>query len=195
MALLDDFNRADSTTLGGNWVEDQNQAEIKGNKLAPTTLSAEILVRNTTPVGSADVEVEATITYANGHAGGPTWRINAASPTQNYYIYEAENDGVFQMYRRVNGTYTSIGSHDNGPNLTDPVLKARSVGNEHKGYVNGVEVISVTDAFHPNEGQVGFRFNSGAGGTWRADDLHVTALGAAAAAAAIPRRLLLGAGV
>jgi len=157
----DDFNRADSTTIGGNWTQDAGAMEIKSNTLraqpAPFGVGLENLGHNTSSIGSADYEVEAVLAVAGGFGTGVTGRIS--NPSNDYYLLELEHgsSGTLVLYKRVGGTYTLLGSYVFGSGAGTYTIKLSMQGTTIKGYLDGVERISVTDSAHSTEGDFGYR--------------------------------------
>lgn len=161
--FTDDFNRADSTTIGGNWTERLNDAQIKNNHLSGISIGQEVLVDNSGAIGSANYQVEANVVIGAGTgACGVTGRVAAASPTLNFYLLELEHSTQqVASYRRVQSNYTLLGTpYAVGANSAK--IKLSMNGSTLKAYVNDVERDSFTDSLHSAEGDFGIRIFDGA---------------------------------
>lgn len=153
MALLafDSFDRADNSNLGTDWDEASGGFEIVSNRLKLITHNAAddvcVWIRAIGCTPAPDYEVEAIVQF-NGGGGGGTGVAGRYQDMNNYYLVEASTTGdSFDMYKKVSGSYTKIGAYAVTLNeATDYTVKLGMVGTTIKGYLNGVERISVTDS-------------------------------------------------
>ena len=175
MALVfsDDFNRADNANLGGNWVDNGGDMQVKSNQLFASGLSSSY---NTTPVGGADQRVGIELEFESA-SGKNYWVMPYARATGTtkfdnaYWIYlqyeTAVNINCFiELYKRVGGTQTQLGSRytigleppgGNGWHRADVSCEGTSI----KGWFDGDDVITATDSSHSDEGVHGVRMNNG----------------------------------
>lgn len=149
------FNCADNASLtcvhtitefnGTAWAIVTNEAAFSG----ATTNEARI----DSDLATDDHEVQATITAANAVSEtrcGVIGRKDSSS-TRTYYSFQAIFDGTptnstWRLMKRVAGTATTLATDATDPAVND-VVKLRSDGSDHSGYVNGTELIApVTDA-------------------------------------------------
>lgn len=106
----DDFNRADSTTIGGGWTEDAGDFTIAGNKLVTDDANARAINSATTASGRGIVRANGVVSSTNGAIARV---LGAYSDSNNYLIVEVIfNTGSIQakLFRRVGGTNTQMGS-------------------------------------------------------------------------------------
>lgn len=153
LVFSDDFNRANSDSLGGNWVENSGDWDILSNKMRCATAG---LVANTSSIGSADYQVEAAVTIA---ANGPGLRGRIVDSSNYYLLHMNTNTDDYELYRCVSGGFTLMGSYDPGVALdgTTHTVKLSMQGTTLKGYVDGTERISLTNSQFSAEGDFGAR--------------------------------------
>jgi hypothetical protein len=157
MATLfsDNFNRADSDTLGGNWVETGGDHDIVSNHVECASISTTALVTNSTALGTADYTVTADITVANFANAGLVGRYLDAN---NYYLLHLPDNHTAQLYKYIAGSFTQLGSTwDNGSAIGTATFTLSMQGNAIKVLVNGVQRITATDGSLTAEGDFGFR--------------------------------------
>lgn len=162
MLITDDFNRGSLgsgwTAAGGTiWVISastilqpvdiySNTAIIRSETRFPNTQYAQI-----------DTEYRTDGTGDESTHNGPM--VRGDSSGDGYYAFPSVNDLV--LYKRVSGTLTYLG--DGAATLpadTMVTIKISVVGTTIKGYVNGVEVVSVTDS-DLTSGKPGVRITTG----------------------------------
>ena len=181
-SFTDDFNRADSTDLGAGWVQVSGFWAIASNQLSPGSDGGTIILRAAGPMDSSDHSAQVTIAATTAASHGVWCRGN--SGISNGYLWR--NDGSsWDLFSVVSGTFNVIGSYAAAAAPGD-VAKLQVVGSTIKGFVNGVQRVSVTDTSVAAGTSVGLRSTSSA--AIRFDDFSaadVTAgvtLGAAAEA-------------
>jgi hypothetical protein len=158
-SFADDFNRADSTTVGNGWVEVSGDWSIASNRLSPGAAGGTIILRCGTPMASADHAVQATIAVAAAVSAGIWARGN--SNISNGYLWR--NDGTsWNLFSVVGGSFTSIGSFA-GAAVAGDVAKLECIGSAIKGYVNGIVRVSVTNTDVAAGVETGFRSESAGG--------------------------------
>jgi hypothetical protein len=135
--FTDDFNRADSASLGANWLTIGNSHSIVGNRMAPPGTLTYLNVW-ATDAASADQFSQATVAVVAGTNISVIVRCDATAA--NYYrlLY---NGTSLQLYRMT----TAIGNVHTVTLVAGDVIKITAVGSAIKGYLNGVEVCSATD--------------------------------------------------
>lgn len=141
--VYDDFNRANGG-LGGNWTTDTGTTAIASNQW--TVTAGEAVSRYSgQSLSSENHYGQATITARGGGYSGPIAR-KIASSTLTYYLcaVQATGNDTIELYKRVTGTYTSLGTF--GVNtVAGDVLKVLCRGSTIQCYRNNVQIISVTD--------------------------------------------------
>jgi hypothetical protein len=136
----DDFNRADSTNLGSNWTELDDDWSIKSNQLAPGISTTGIVLYNR-PLDTTDQYAQITMTVTTGTSMG----IFARSDINKSAFYLLRSNGTdWTLFRNIGGSFTSLGSYTANLAVGD-VARIECIGTTIKGYVNGIERISVTD--------------------------------------------------
>lgn len=157
-AFTDDFNRADSTNLGTGWVEVSGDWSIVSNQLSPGSDGGTIILRAAGPMDSSDNFAQATIAATTAASHGVWCRGNAS--ISSGYLWR--NDGSeWTLFSVVSSTFTAISSYAAAAAPGD-VARVQAVGSTIKGYVNGVERVSVTDTAVATGASVGIRSISSA---------------------------------
>ncbi|WP_416976701.1 hypothetical protein [Streptomyces sp. T028] len=155
-SFTDDFNRADSSDLGANWVEVSGDWSIVSNQLSPGAAGGTIILRASGAMATSDNYAQATIAATTAASHGVWCRGN--SNITSGYLWR--NDGTsWNLFSVVGGSFTSIGSYAAAAAPGD-VAKVQAVGSTIKGYVNGVERVSVTDTGVATGTSVGIRSES-----------------------------------
>jgi hypothetical protein len=183
-SFSDDFNRADSSSLGANWVEVSGDWSIVSNQLSPGAAGGTIILRAAGAMASDDHSAQIAIAATTAASHGVWCRGN--SNISSGYLWR--NDGSsWDLFSVVGGSFTLLGTYAAAAAPGD-VAKIQAVGSTIKAYVNGVERVSLTNAHVTTGTSVGLRSESA--GAIRFDDFtaaDVTAgatLGIAAAAEA-----------
>lgn len=136
----DDFNRPDSTDLGPNWTEHDDNWSIDTNQLRPGSSTTGVALYGS-PMDTTDHYSEIVISVVGGTSMGVVARSDSNS--LNFYVMRA-NGSNWTIFSNVGGTFTSLGSYT--ASVTDgDVARIQCVGSTIKGFINGVERISVTD--------------------------------------------------
>lgn len=163
-SFSDDFNRADSSNLGANWVEVSGDWSIVSNQLSPGSAGGTILLRAATAMATNNNYAQATIAATTAASHGVWCRGN--SNLTSGYLWR--NDGTsWDLFSVVGGSFTNIGTFA-GAAAPGDVAKVQADGSTIKGFVNGVERVSVTDANVTTGTSVGIRSESS--GSIRFDD-------------------------
>lgn len=135
----DDFNRPDSTSIG-NWSENGGDWSIVSNQLKadPSTTSYVIYA---SPLDTADHYAEIVISVVAVTSMGVFARSNQFG--SNFYLWR--NNGVsWNLFTNVGGTFSQIGTYSAAA-VDGDVARIQCVGSTIKGFVNGIERVSVTD--------------------------------------------------
>ena len=155
-SFSDDFNRADSSDLGAGWVEVSGDWSIASNQLSPGALGGTIILRAATAMASNDNSAQITITATTAASQGVWCRGNAN--ISNGYLWR--NDGTtWDLFSVVGGSFSLIGTYAAAAAPGD-VAKVQAVGSTIKGFVGGVERVSVTDTGVATGTSVGLRSES-----------------------------------
>jgi len=170
----DNFNRADSTNLGSNWTELTDDWSIKSNQLAPGISSTGVVLYNQ-PLDTSDNYGQIVIT--NGTAGSMGVFARSDVGGNNFYLWRS--DGTqWNLFYNVGGAFTSIGSYV-APLVNGDVARIECNGSTIKGFVNGVERVSVTDTQITTGQYTGLRCS--ASSTALFDDFQASDVGGAPA--------------
>ncbi|WP_030319615.1 hypothetical protein [Streptomyces flavochromogenes] len=157
-SFTDDFNRPDSTDLGAGWVQVSGFWSIASNQLSPGSDGGTIILRAAGPMDSSDHSAQVTIAATTAASHGVWCRGN--SNISSGYLWR--NDGSeWTLFSVVSGTFTSIGSYAAAAAPGD-VAKVQAVGSTIKGFVNGVERVSVVNSAVVSGTSVGLRSTSSA---------------------------------
>jgi len=148
----DDFNRSNgnlgTAVVGGAWQGDASW-QINSNKARNASTGAAWL-----DAGVDDMIVEADITYDSLESG----LIARVTDANNLlYLDVTHNNGTtasINIYKRVSGTFTAIGTADYVTTSIGAVLnlKLECSGSNIKAYVNDVLIVSATDSVQTGQG-------------------------------------------
>ena len=152
----DDFNRADSSNLGAGWVEVSGDWSIVSNQLSPGAAGGTIILRAAGAMATDDHSAQVTIAATTAASQG-VWCRGDATISSGYLW---RNDGAsWDLFQVVGGSFTAIGTYAAAAAPGD-VAKVQAVGSTIKGFVNGVQRISVTDTGVTTGTSVGIRSES-----------------------------------
>lgn len=158
-SFTDDFNRANSTDLGANWVEVSGDWSIVSNQLSPGAAGGTIILRAATAMDSTDHYAQVTIAATTAASQGVWCRGNAN--ISNGYLWR-NNGSSWDLFSVVGGSFTVIGTYAAAATPGD-VAKVQAVGTTIKGYVNGIERVSTTNTAVTTGTSVGIRSDSTSG--------------------------------
>src|SRR5687768_4025028 len=154
--FTDDFNRADSSTLGAGWVEVSGDWSIVSSRLSAGAAGGTIILRAAGAMASSDHYAQVTIATTAAVSHG-VWCRGNTNITSGYLW---RNDGSsWNLFSVVGGSFTSIGSFA-GAAVNGDVAKVQAVGSTITAYVNGVQRVSVVDTNVPTGTSVGLRSES-----------------------------------
>lgn len=154
--FTDDFNRANSTDLGANWVEVSGDWSIVSSQLSPGAAGGTIILRAAGAMASNDHSAQVTIAATTAASQGIWCRGN--SNITNGYLWR-NNGTSWDLFSVIGGSFTAIGTYAAAAAPGD-VAKVQAVGSTIKGYVNGVQRVSVTDTGVATGTSVGIRSES-----------------------------------
>ena len=149
--VSDDFNRANSNPLSGNWttVPGANNLQLLNDAVSTTadnqygTSAADAYWNANT--FSSDQGAQATLlTTETGVYSGPI--VRASSSTLTYYALNSNTtNNMYVLYKVLNGVETPIQVVYQTPQIGD-VIKIVAIGNTINGYVNGVLIATQIDS-------------------------------------------------
>lgn len=176
--LLDNFNRADSGTLGANWTNKVGAGDAAGLKIVSN--HAEVVTAGSTngaywSVGTVGPDSEAYVTLASvptggGHAEVFARLVNAGGTFSGYGI-DMSGSGLMALYRWDAGANTQLGSGYGPVTLT----AGDAIGIECAGlwissyyYTSGTwsQGDSSGDTTYPAAGHIGLRIQTNAATTF-----------------------------
>ncbi|WP_406444621.1 hypothetical protein OHB14_36905 [Streptomyces sp. NBC_01613] len=163
-SFTDDFNRADSTNLGANWVEVSGDWSVDTNRLSPGAAGGTIILRAAGAMATSDNFAQVTIAATTSASQGVWCRGN--SNITSGYLWR-NNGTSWDLFQVFGGSFTVIGTYTAAAAPGD-VAKVQAVGTTIKAFVNGVERVSVTDTAVTTGTSVGIRSDSA--GAVRYDD-------------------------
>lgn len=160
--------------LGATWTQttasiaDGGTSNVSSNQLRPATFHLTEYYASGVPA-SADYDVSGTVVKfgaSDGSAVAVCGRMSTSA--QTYYrlqYYGAGGSGALALEKYVNGSYTSLGTYAEPTFTLDEtrVIKLEMRGTTLKGYVGGVERISVTDSSITAAGRAGVTLYNGGG--------------------------------
>jgi hypothetical protein len=195
----DDFNRADSTNLGGNWSEASGDSSINTNRLRAGIWAASVpgQALTTTSAHSAIADCKVTITQhktGSNADGGPIARVATSGSSPKMYTCDVYT-GRCELYRHdSSNTGTLLGSGVAITQAADKVIALEVSGTGAtvtvKSYYDGVQQESVGDTSAnriTSANQTGvYNWRSVSDGDCDYDDFSVDDLAAATASAPKP---------
>ena len=171
-SFSDDFNRADGDP-GAGWVQVSGTWSIVSQQLSPGASGATIIIRPATSMATSDNYAQVTIAATTAVSQGVMCRSDSTGA--NGYLLR--NNGTnWGLFKAVSGTFTAIGTTYTAAAAAGDVAKIQAVGSTIKGFVNGVERISVTDTAVTSGTNTGIRSQSTSG--LRYDDFLAADVGA-----------------
>ncbi len=140
LTFSDNFNRANSTTLGNDWIETSGEWQILSNSLNHVSGSTARCLR---PVGEAFTDGWVQITL-NSFGQAPCLRFSS-SALSGYYAL-ADNSPVQTYIFKYNaGVLTTLAQNATSFNGTTDVIKFQVQGSLFTVFKNGVSVLTATD--------------------------------------------------
>lgn len=155
-SFSDDFNRPNSSDLGTGWVEVSGDWSIVSGQLSPGASGGTIILRAAGAMASSDHYAQVTIVATAAASQGVWCRGN--NNISSGYLWR--NDGSnWTLFAVVGGSFLSIGSYA-APAAPGDVARVQAVGSTIRGFVNGIQRVSVTNTDVPTGLSVGIRSES-----------------------------------
>lgn len=177
----DSFTDTDATNLnahtgeiGATWAKltgFSGNATIDGNALINGTSEAAYYASGS-PSGP-DYEVSADCSWENSIYGNLKIMGRADTGTGDHYtLHYARSDAVFRLQKYVSGSLTTLASSSQSlvNESTYRTHKLQLSGSNLEGFVNGVSVVSTTDATITAAGKAGLRLSGNTNTRWRIDN-------------------------
>ncbi len=165
MATLgsDNFNRANSTSLGSDWTEQAGNWKILSNELSLNTHSGGDdltwdTALNASPAADYDVSAKVKLTTTGGLAVCGRW-----TDTNNCMLLQVNTvSQVIRLRKRVAGVNTTIGTYTGGYSVnTYYTIKMTMAGSNFAGWIDGVNrITTVSDAAISATGKPGILADS-----------------------------------
>jgi hypothetical protein len=176
-SYYDSFDRADNSTLGPNWMGvhpeiDANAVEFRGTSAG----NQEVLYLY--PMAYDDHQVTGARSSAVLFGSQTQGLFIRSNSDRSNCVILAWSNSAIELQRRVNGSYTSLGSYSRSNSVND-VFWVTAIGDTFRVYVNGTNIITYTGALSkgPQQRYVGLYVsrsgitNSGGFLSWSARDL------------------------
>ena len=149
---VDDFNRGDSSTVGGNWVEQAGDWAIESNTLVVAEgVGVIAFIRNTTDLGSADHYCETVVSEYNQAGAGETnfgaFVRHDASTNAYDAEFDASDSDQLVIIEVTGGSPSTLAASGDSMTISSPdTIRAEVEGSAIRGYWNTVLEVSTTDA-------------------------------------------------
>lgn len=177
----DDFNRADSTSMGGSWVEDSGNWEVNTNAAEQGTAGGSYRkLRWNAAFDTGDYYSQADLTMRGGNGMGLFIR-GATSATVTYYGYILFQSDFSYIVEITAGAedILATGSAAGGAGTTYTACRISATGSAITCTRNGAADVSTTDATLTG-GHAGLMSYGASGGTFAWDNWIAADLAAAA---------------
>ena len=146
-SFLDNFNRADSSSLGNNWQQVSGSFSIANNSAVNSVTKATHIAIQ--PMTLANQNISADFTRTSSNDATSLGVIGRYKDSNNYYSFYRTSGGSSLVYiaKVVNGVSSVIGSKTlANPTTNVPFnIKAELNGNTLKLYVNNALYVTATD--------------------------------------------------
>lgn len=157
VVFSDDFNRANNDTVGNGWTERGSDFDISSNTLVTSNTNQADTCHHASGASGADYDVQAVMQVSPGSIGGVVGRrVNFGGGTDSDFWAAYIGAGNSYLYKRISGGYTNVDifarTINNGTNYT---VKLTMSGNTVKGFTDGVEENSYTEAVLTAAGDCG----------------------------------------
>ena len=123
---------------------------------------------------SADYDVTVTMTQLSSQVDDPIYLFVRIQDQENMYavrLIDQGGSGTCQLYKKVSGTWTALGSTFDPP-ADGSVVRLEIIGTVLKFYDDGVQKASATDSGISIAGKAGIGGGGGAELVTSTDDLH-----------------------
>jgi len=150
--LTDDFNRADSTSLGANWLELVGDWSISGNQLAAVTADTHVVLYNS-PLETPNHYVELTLSVATSTSMG----VIARSSIDGGQYYLVRNNGSdWTLFYQAGGSFSGLATV-NQPGVNGDRVRLQCVDDQITVSVNDIQIISISDVSNQSNLYTGIR--------------------------------------
>lgn len=146
LPATDNFTTANGTVLttySANWTADRNNFVINTNALAPSANLSDCCAKWNADAFNNDQYSQAVVAAMDASAT-ITMGVCVREGSGNFYGFRVTT-GVRELYKISTGSFTSLASDTVTCSVGD-VLKITAAGTTITAYVNGVSILSVTDA-------------------------------------------------
>lgn len=150
--LTDTFDRANQSGLGTSsqgtwsWTVTVGAMEINGNLAFPTTLSGgEVAARAESNLASDNHYAQAILGSVTTLDGWCVVARYSASVADTYYLASVTNSTTLDLYKRVTGTFTQLGTASSLTLVAGDTIKLECSGSNITIYQNGVSRVAVSD--------------------------------------------------
>lgn len=156
--IFDDFNRADAAALGvstsGHTWTNHGGGQVVRGVADGAGRSGGLSSTIADPFGP-DFEAECQVYFGDGPNDYPGIVFRFVDNTHSYFAYVEGATKKVKMYKNNGGLFTTLlGTSAAVVSFFEGMrFGVKSVGSIHKMYINGVEVLSVTDASFAGTGQ------------------------------------------
>jgi hypothetical protein len=163
----DNFDRADSTTIGGTWLEDLANWSIASNKVTNNG-NGDSELRNTSALSTND-QFAQVLANSIAFRGVGAFVRHPNSTTRTYYSAQCFGTASRELYKRVSGTSTALASPITTTITYPTTIGVEARGSTIRGMWDGSEYLSATDTAIASGPHTGiFMYNAGSVAT--ADD-------------------------
>jgi hypothetical protein len=155
LIFSDDFNRANSSTIGAGWVEHTGDWVVEGNRLhvhsnsaaRSRTIEYDQVDRGEMFLQIGDVDIPSLVSSSEG--AGPIMRFDGAgSASWDGYLFWFGDTGALRIYEYTSGSQTGpLDSSAGNPGKTDVPFQSYVADGVQEGWANG-ETASATDTTH-----------------------------------------------
>lgn len=165
LGFTDTFARADSDALGGTEKPKRPWLIWSAQPAVQAIVNQEAMVArsgNTGPCAAvadartADGTIEATLGFISGGQSGIVFR----GASDGNYMRFAQNGGLYRLYKMVGNSATALEDSTGVVPAVGHVLRVEFDGPQITCYVNGMQVISLSDDTHLDATYCGF-YNAG----------------------------------
>lgn len=154
-SFSDNFGRPDGSP-GAGWVLVSGPWTIIAQQLSAGTAGGTVVIRAATAMDTSDHSAQVTIAATTSASQG-VWCRGDSTLSQGYLW--RNNGSVWALFSVVAGVFTSIGTYSAAAVAGD-VAKIQAVGSTIKGYVGGVERVSVVNTAVTTGTSTGLRSDS-----------------------------------
>ncbi|NRF91517.1 fibronectin type III domain-containing protein [Paenibacillus frigoriresistens] len=158
------FDGSDSTTslpvaeTGQSWTAITGTWGVSSNQAYPATSVADSVA----VIDSTKSDGEVQVTFAQNPYAATNVRLYfRVVDANNLVMVQSGTGGVYQLFKRVAGTYTQLGSNTTGfTPANGDVVKVVLSGSSIAVYINGTQRLTATDAFNSTATKHGIGTNS-----------------------------------